>query len=183
MAGFWVAGAVVLLGLASALVWAMAGALSAVASTEDLARADLPGTVRTPVTEARTLVVYYEGEPVPELGELALRVTGPSGGVVPVEVYEPDLEYDSPVAPGTVGTAVASFRASAAGAYRVDSPFMPETAAKLAVGEDVSRGFAQTMVGPTLLAAGAVLLALLIAFVTAVRINSRYRAARSGAPA
>lgn len=173
--GFWVAAGVAVLGLAAALAWAVVAGFSAAGSPSDLARSDLPGTVTTRVSDPGRLLVYYEGDPVPDLGRLGVVVTGPSEGFVPVTAYEPVLEYDSPVTPGVVGRAVASFDASLAGTYRVDSPFIPSDGAHLAVGPDIGRGFLQTLVGPAVLATGSVLAAVLIALLTAVRINRRYR--------
>ena len=175
MSGFWVAGVAVVVGVAAALVWGVVAAVSEVGSTEDLARGDLPGSVTTHVTEPQSLVVYYEGDPVPGLNRLDLRVTGPEGELVPVTPSLLDLEYDSPVTPGVVGRAVARFDAKQAGSYRVDSPYIAVGEARLAVGEDVGSGFVHTLVGPTALAVASLLLASGIAVLTAVRINRRYR--------
>ena len=175
MSGFWVAGAAVVVGVAAALVWGVVAAVSEVGSTEDLARGDLPGSVTTRVTEPQSLVVYYEGDPVPGLNRLDLRVTGPEGDLVPVTPSLLDLEYDSPVTPGVVGRAVARFDAKRAGSYRVDSPYIAAGEARLAVGEEVGSGFVHSLVGPTALAVASLLLASGIAVLTAVRINRRYR--------
>lgn len=175
MSGFWVAGAAAVVGVAAALVWIVVAALSDVGSPEELARGDLPGSVTTHVEEPQSVVVYYEGDPVPGLDRLDLRVTGPEGDLVPVTPYLLDLEYDSPATPGVVGRAVAGFDAKRAGSYRVDSPYIAVGEARLAVGEDVGTGFVHTLVGPTALAVASLLLASGIAVLTAVRINRRYR--------
>jgi hypothetical protein len=180
MWGFWVAGAVAVLGLVGAAVWALTAAVSSAAGIEDLERTALPGTVTVRVDEPRTLLVYVEGEPVPTLRQLAPRVTGADGELVPVRRYLLDLRYDSPEVPGTTGTAVAAFDARSPGAYQVESPYLPPTAARLAVGEDVGRTFVQTLVGPAALVAGSLLLAVAMAVVAAVRINAAYRQTRAG---
>lgn len=180
MTGFWLAGGIALVGLVGAVVWAVLGALSTAGSAAALARGPLPGGVATRVAEPTTLVVYYEGQPVPDLGQLGLRVTGPGGAVVPVSAYRLDLRYDSPALPGTVGTAVATFDARRVGVYRVDSAFLPPAEARLAVGADIGRGFLQTLVGPLAVALVSVLAAVALAVLTAVRINDRYRSAGAG---
>jgi hypothetical protein len=173
--GFLVAAAVAVLGLSAAVVWGVLAALSPMGSAADLVRSDLPGAVVTNVSRPGTVVLYYEGDPVPSLSSLDPAVTGPSGRLLAVTPYGSHLEYDSPTTPGVVGTAVGSFAAVRSGIYRVDSAFIPARAARLAVGPDIGRPFVQTMVGPVALGAASVLIAVLIALLTAVRVNRGYR--------
>jgi hypothetical protein len=183
-AGFWMAAVVAAAGVVAAAVWATLGALAAAGSTEDFARTDLPGTVTVRVTEPQALVVYFEGDPVPDLDRLALRVTGPADRPVRVRPYDGYVRYDSPVAPGIVGTAVATFDAERGGTYRVDSPLIGpavgQGGARFAVGEDVAGGFVANLVGPAALVVGSLLAASAIALATAVRINGSYRRSREG---
>lgn len=178
-AGFWLAAVVAALGVVAAAGWATLNAFSAAGSVDDLVRSDLPGTATVRVTEPQTVVVYFEGDPVPDLDRLALRVTGPGERGVPVLRNTLDVRYDSPASPGTLGTAVATFDADRSGSYRVDSPFVPAGEARLAVGDDVAGGFARTLIGPALLVAASLLAASGIALVTAVRINHAYRRRRA----
>jgi hypothetical protein len=169
ISGFWVAGSVAVLGVAAAILWAVIETVTAIDAAAGLARGVVPGAVTAEVDDPGTVVVYYEGEPVPPLADLRLEVTGPKGTRIAVRAYQHDLRYDSPVDPVAVGTAVADFEAPQDGAYLVETAYAPSGTARLAVGGDVGVGFAETLVGPGLLALGSMLAALVIAVLTAVR--------------
>lgn len=171
ISGFSVAASVAVLGVAAAILWAVIEAVTAIDAAAGLARGVVPGAVTSEVRDPGTVVVYYEGEPVPPLADLRLEVTGPQGRIA-VRAYEHDLRYDSPVDPEAVGTAVADFEAPQEGAYRVETAYAPPGTARIAVGEDVGVGFAETLVGPGLLALGSLLAALVIAVLTAARSAS-----------
>jgi hypothetical protein len=168
-AGYWIATVIALAGLFGAIVWAASGALDSVARTGNMARAALPASVTTEVDEPRTLVVYYEGARVPSLTQLDVQVSGPGGTPVPVDDLGYDVRYDSPAQPGVVGTGIAAFEAAEPGRYTTTTSYDPGGLAYLAVGENIGADFLQRTVGPLLLAAGAFLLALVIAIRTAVR--------------
>ena len=168
-AGFWIAGIIAVAGLLGAVVWAAFGAFGAVTGTNDLARAPLPASVTTEVARAGTVVVYYEGAPVPSLTQLGVDVADPAGDSVPVSDYAYDLQYEAPALPGVVGRAVATFEAAAPGSYVVTSRYDPTGVARLAVGDNVATSFLQRMVGPVLLAAVAFSIAVVVAVMTAAR--------------
>lgn len=171
-AGYW--GAVVALaGLLGAVLWAGFGALGAVTAPDDFARAALPANVTAEVAEPGTLVVYYEGDPVPSLAQLDVEVASPGGPLVQVSDVGYDLRYDSPAQPGRVGTAVATFEAAEPGQYTITSRYDPRGLAHLAVGENIGADFVQRMLGPVLLAAGTLLVAIVVALCTVTRRSRR----------
>lgn len=172
-AGYRVAAVVALAGLLGAVLWAALGALGAVTAPDDLARAALPANVTAEVTEPGTLVVYYEGDPVPSLAQLDVEVAGPGGPLVQVSDVGYDLRYDSPTEPGGVGTAVATFEAAEPGQYAITSRYDPRGLAHLAVGENIGADFVQRMLGPVLLAAGTLLVAVVVALSTVTRRSRR----------
>ena len=169
-AGYWIAGLVALLGLATAFVWAAFGALTMLNAADGFARTPLPGAVTVHVTHAgSTVVVYYEGEPVPSRADLGIRVSDLLGNQVPLRPYDTLLQYDAPAQPHVTATAVGSFEAPLSGAYTVTSGYTaPAVDTRLAVGEDIAGTFIGRMVAPTALAAGSVLGAGLVLSATAV---------------
>lgn len=102
-AGYWTAAVIALAGLFGAVVGAAFGALGAVTGTSDLARAALPASVAAEVGEPGTLVVYFEGEQLPSLAQLDVRVSGPGGAQVSIDAFAYDLRYDAPAQPGGGG--------------------------------------------------------------------------------
>lgn len=167
--GYWLAAVIAVAGLLGAIVWAAVGAVGAVTGPDDLVRAALPADVTTQVAEPATLVVYYEGETVPSLTQLDVEVSGPGGARLPVSELGYDVEYDSPLRAGVVGTAMATFEAAEPGEYTISARYDPPAPAQLAVGENVAADFVQRMLGPALLAAGSLLLAFVIALSSLVR--------------
>lgn len=167
--GYWIAAVIAVAGLLGAVVWAAFGALGSVTRTGDLAREALPASMTTEVSEPGTLVVYYEGGSVPSSAQLDVRVSGPDGAAVPVGDFGYDLRYDAPTQPDVVGRAVATFEATEPGQHTITSRYDPQGLAYLAVGENIGADFVQRMFGPSLLAAGTLLLAIVIALSTAVR--------------
>jgi hypothetical protein len=165
-AGYWLAGVVLVLGLAAAIAWASVRTLAAIDGTEDFARGAIPGAVTVPVRETGKLIVYYEANDRPALQELELVVRAPDGGVVPVSGYGSELEYDVPGRAGVVAQAVATFDATTAGVYTVSASAPAEPGAQLAVGESVGRDVVATLVQAGGVALGAAALAAGIALLT-----------------
>jgi len=139
------------------------GALNAFSGVDRLARASVPGVVSVNAPRAAEMVVYHEGGAPASLNELGLRVRGPGGVTVATRPYGVDLRYRHD---HQVGTAVASFKAPAAGRYLI-STTAAEPGARLAVGGDLGAAImltdlATVGVGLAALTALAVVVALVL---------------------
>jgi len=119
--------------------------------------------------------VYVEGNRPLAVAALDLTVTGPTGAAVPATTYRQKLQYDVPDRNGMVGTAVASFRAGAAGAYRLSTTATGlEPGATLAVGGDLAWNAVGRLIGPGVLGLGAVAVAVLVAVTAGRRARTRH---------
>jgi hypothetical protein len=156
----WAAGLVAVIGVIVAGAWTVVGVLSAMNTSDDFARADIPGTVTAQVADTGRQYVYYEGDhkaPVPSFDQLRLQVSGPARAAVEVKPYGFHMQYDAHG--GLLGTAVATFDASTPGAYAITST-ATDAGARLAVGDSVAGHLTIPLVGSgvvLVLAAGAAL--------------------------
>lgn len=167
---YWLAGILAVLGLLAAVGWGGLRLLSAIDEPRDFARAPTPGMVSVTVPGFSTQIVYYEGDRATPVAALDLTVTGPSGAAVTASTYRQKLQYDVPGRNGMVGTAVASFRADIAGAYRVSTTAAAlDPGATLAVGPNVAHNAVGRLVGPGVLGLGTLVAAGAVAAATAVR--------------
>ena len=78
--------------------------------------------------------------------------------------YRSSVRYD--LEPGRAGRAVATFQATAAGAYRVSAARATEAGARLAVGQDIARSLVLTRLGAVILGLVTVLVAVPLAVAT-----------------
>ena len=130
---------------------------------EPTANARIGGATRWDPGTRTTVAVPSVGDP-PAFQELGLQVTGPGGAAVPVATYRSSARYD--LEPGRAGRAVATFQATAAGAYRVSAARATEAGARLAVGQDIARSLVLTRLGAVILGLVTVLVAVPLAVVT-----------------
>jgi hypothetical protein len=158
------AGLVAIVGLLAATAWAAVIVTAALGEPADFTRVAIPGAATLELRRGDTLVVYYEGSctgtssPTPALADLRLRVTAPGGSAVAVRPYAGSQRYDHA---GGTGTAVATFRADAAGTYRITTA--GPAGGALAVGPSVIRTAVTGLLGPALVAIAVVVLAVVIA--------------------
>jgi hypothetical protein len=131
--GYWLAGLIFLAGLVIGVGYAVAAISGALSASDRFDRTTVGGSVSVTVDAAGPMVIYSETSTVPSLASLGLTVVGPTGEPVAVRPYVADLRYDRE---GGLGTAVATFTASAAGIYQVSSE-ATHTSAVLAVGPDI----------------------------------------------
>jgi hypothetical protein len=105
-----------IVGIAGGFIWLFAAEAALSGHASGFARASVPGAVTLPVGHAGTYYVYAEGNAPDTLGDLAVQVTGPAGGVVPVKALTPRPVYLRHL---RGGRAVGTFEASRTGDYRV----------------------------------------------------------------
>jgi hypothetical protein len=118
------------LALLGAVVYGVVGTVRALDRPDHFARAAIPGQLLIQATAGAENTIYYEGATRATRRALRLRVTGPTGQPVTIKAYHGTVEYDIR---GIVARAVASFKASTTGSYRV-SASAAEAGARLAVG-------------------------------------------------
>jgi hypothetical protein len=157
---FVAAAAVVVLGLLTALGWAVVGVVAAWQAPDGFARTELPGTVAVQVTDTGTQWLYYEhtdGTDVASLDGIGIRIVGPDGQAVSSQKTELAMVYDAK--DGALGTAIGTFDATTRGTYTVTAQVAPTPGTALAVGPSV----ADPLLTPLLGAAAVVGLSMLLA--------------------
>lgn len=140
-------------------------------------RMTVPGTATVQVTQPATRVLYLEGpRAAAPAGQLGIRVTGPAGSAVAVAAYHGDLRYDVPGESGRVGKAIASFRAAAAGDYRISAGTATAgTGGTLAVGDDVMWDVVPHIAGAAAVFLVGVGAGLTLIIITGVRRSAAHR--------
>jgi hypothetical protein len=159
-------GLIAMLGVSAAAIWAVSSVLATVKSPDHFARAAVPGTAVVQLAAGDNPVVYYEGPDTPTASNLGLRVTSPDGELVRTSAYRGDLRYDTN---GGTGRAIVTFHARIAGEYRISTTMRTGADARIAVGDSVARSVAYDLIGPALVTAAAVILALVCAAVPFTR--------------
>ena len=100
------------------------------------------------VTDTGTQWQYHErpdDTPVASLDQLGVRITGPAGDIVTPKPTDLDMEYDA--RGGDLGTAVATFDATAPGAYTVTATTTPAAGTSFAVGPSVADPLRTPLIG------------------------------------
>lgn len=170
---YLLAGAIAVVGLAGAGLWASTALLAEIERPAGFERITAPGEGTVTLAEGDVTVVYAEGAAQPP-SAADVQVSGPDGTAVTIRPYGGDLRYDVPASAdarrGDVGTAVATFTAPADGAYDVGSSTFTGT---LAVGSDLAPGALRSVLLPALLGVASLVAGLVIAVRTAVRAASR----------
>jgi hypothetical protein len=116
-AWYWVAGIVLVVGVAAGIVVGILGYLDALDEYDNFPRLAAPGATEVVVDDPGDLVIYHQGSTLPSLAEFELSVTGPSGAVA-VEPYESTLIFETGEGRAR---ALASFEAVDTGTYRVEA--------------------------------------------------------------
>jgi hypothetical protein len=130
--GWWyaVAGAIVVVGLAVAVVLVVRAVVTMTDEIDDFDRAQMPVTLQVEIDEPGGYTIYHEvenGRVSNYLrGEPSVSVTDPGGAPVVLDRYDSTVTYDFG---GHDGEAVYSFRADQAGTYTVDASMSFETRA------------------------------------------------------
>jgi hypothetical protein len=166
---YWVAAAVVVLGIGGGVVWGVVSTVRTHDLAESLPRTDAPGTVETYVGSGGSQLIYFEGEGRPGPDALGLSVLAPDGSSVRVEPYDAIMKYDIA---GWVGTPIASFSAQTAGTYTVlaESGYHE---GRISAGDNFIRTQAIDIVGALALIAASLVAGTLIVIVVAVKRSRR----------
>jgi hypothetical protein len=164
-AWYWVAAAVVLLGVAAGVAWGTVATLHTHQQAQDLPRTGLPGRLEVATTAGTSTIIFFEGEGKPSPAELGLTVTGPNGSQVPVRPYDLRMDYEIG---GWTGTPVASFSAPDTGTYVVAAQ-KTSGAGEIAAGANFVRAQALNIVGALALISASIALGLVMVVVTIVR--------------
>lgn len=115
---YWVAGVVAFVGLVAGLVIGVLGYLNALDDFDAFPRLSAPGVAEVVVDDPGNLVIYHRGAGSPDLADLGITVTDPSGSSVAVETYDSVLIF------GTgdgQARAVATFDAVGTGTYQMEA--------------------------------------------------------------
>lgn len=171
---YGVAAMVVVIAGVVAATWFVASVASLTRHAEAFPRTTTPGTLSFTVDEPGTRYVYVEAEEIPALASLGAALYGPDGAAVPLRPYELDVRYD---AYDRSGRAVASFRAPAAGTYRL---VVPNAVGYVAVGDGVTGRLIRSLTRPLMIGFAGLLLGGAIAVWVAVRRGPNVPSGRVG---
>jgi hypothetical protein len=191
-AGYWVAGAILVLGCGGAVVWFVVAIIGLVDAPNDFARFDVPGSAVVALDDGDWMI-YHE---YPGANSSSYRippsvdVTGPTGRPVSVRPVSGSYTYDIG---GHDGVAIYEFTANDAGSYTIDAQTVGEPLGRGADGIAIGRPmFGASQLGSILgsmgLGGAALVIGLIVLIVTIVRRGNARRARRPpiapyGAPA
>jgi hypothetical protein len=162
-AGYWIALAVLMTGVALAVTWGVRAVVDAGERANALPRTAVPGELVVEVSEAGDQMVYFAGGNHATPASLGLQVTSPSGATIPLTTYDLILEVDLA---GGLGRAVATFPADTQGAYVVTAVPTAGRSGSIAVGEDVAKDVLPDVLGALALAWFSVFVAVALAGIT-----------------
>lgn len=185
-AGYWIAGAIWILGIGGAVVWFFITVFALVQAPDDFERIDVPGT-RELTLDAGEWVVYHE---YPGAGSTFsfeqpdIEVTASDGDEV--TVYDINLQQTYQTFDGTEGTAIGEFDVAARDTFTVRVLGEPRFDQQVAVGRPYEDAIDLGHLGwAMLLGIGSFVAGLTVLVVTIVRRGSAKRkrllaTARSG---
>jgi hypothetical protein len=169
-AGYWIALLIGLGGLVGGLAWGLTAYRGLQEEIDGFARLTVPGEAVVPIEASGGQVVYYEGPGSPSLQDLDVRIMGPGGAHVPVDVYDADLRYDAP--DQVVGRAIGTFQAATPGRYGIVVGAAPQ-GSRVAVGGSIASSKLGSIIGALLLVVAAGAAGLVLAVVTGIRRSRR----------
>jgi hypothetical protein len=180
-AGYWIGGALIVLGVAGAVLWGVLSFTGMGDTVDDFARAPVPGSAIVQL-EARKYIVYVEG---PGVGEdftppVQFQIVDADGdGALPIAGYGGSLTYSMG---GHSGSAQGTVTPSRAGAYelRAFSPADRSAGYAVALGGSIAGRILRTLLG--VFAIGGLLLAAGIGSIITTAVRRRRRGADPPAP-
>jgi hypothetical protein len=170
-AWYWLAAAVVVLGVGCGLAWGVTSTIHTRDHAEGLPRTSLPGTLQVSVGTGDSQLIFFEGEGRPSPEAIGLTVTASDGSAVPVKPYDLIMDYDIA---GWTGSPIASFSAPVQGTYTVTAAD-PYRDGRMAVGENFLRAQAISIVGALALIVASVVAGVVIVTIVAVRHSASSR--------
>ncbi len=166
VAGYWIAGAIALIGVVAAAVWAITGTVGVIGEVNAFPRIDVPGSDTVNIDETGGRVVFYEGTGKPHWELLSLEIAGPDGSPVPIATYVTDLTYSFG---GRTATAIATFEATEEGTYSVSTSNAPEPGARIAIGNSFAKEAVGRIFGAFAIGGLSVIVAIILFIVTLLR--------------
>jgi hypothetical protein len=165
-AGYWLAVAVLIGGLAAGLTW---GLISYRGYQDDIDRfARVPATGgQVTLTQSGERTIYYEGFAASAGAHPKIAINAPNGSPVRVQPFEGDLRYDAP--DGFVGVAIGTFRAELPGIYDVITAETIDGDTRIAIGTGVPTSAIASVVGAFFVIGATFLVGLAVIIFTAVR--------------
>ncbi len=168
---YWAAGIIAGAGVIAGIVLGITSFLSYQDDLRGMARAG--GEVHVSLTAGEDAVVFLEGPGVADNRDLrpTVSVTGPGGDRLAVGSYDTELLYDVPGRRGATGRAVATFDPTVNGVYTVSA--VTPAGTTIAVGAGLNLATLTSFIAALVLPALAVLLAIGMAVVVAMRRRSQ----------
>jgi hypothetical protein len=163
VAGYWLAGALVITGVAGAIIWFVLGFIGLSDTIDDFQRVPADGGGIVTLDADRDYVIYIEEDNRFGSG-VRVGLIDPNGAEVDIDRYRTELTYDFG---GRAGRAAFTFRSGESGDYNLlaDGP----TDVELAVGSSVAGDLVLAITVPFVIGGVGLLLGLLLLIVTLVR--------------
>lgn len=165
-AGYWIAAGILVVTVVAAVALGVTRFVDTLTTPDNYPRSVVPGTVVLHVGDPGERIIYSEGSQL-ALAALDVTVTGPGGADVTVHPYDTgDVTYDTS---GHSGRAVGKFDASDTGDYRISATGENEPqGGAFAVGTDLFKDLVGIFLGPAIVFAIGLALAVTIFVVTII---------------
>lgn len=181
VAGYWIGSAVIVLGIAGAVVWFVLSIVALARTPSDYERFAVPSRTVTTL-DAGSFDVYFERPGISGYGayvnQPTVVVEDSSGSSVSIGV---PLRTSTYKVGSHEGRLIGSFTITRAGAYTVTVRGEPDSSARIAFGHGLEFGDVAGLVGASALGAISLLAGILLLVVTAVRRSRARRLTGSGA--
>ena len=166
VAGYWIGGGLVLLGIVGAIVWFVIGLVGISNAVDDFERVPADGGGEVALDDDTAYVIYIEDRSTSRFASnVRVTLTDPSGGAVDVRNYGSEFNYDFG---GRAGTALFTFRSGSAGEYLLASE-SSAVGSSLAVGPSLAGDLVWTIAMPFVIGGIGFLVGIILIIVTLVR--------------
>jgi len=166
VAGYWVGGALVLLGIVGAIVWFVVGLVGISNAVDDFQRVPADGGGVVALDDDTPYVIYIEDRSTSRVASnVRVTLTDPSGEPIDVRTYGSEFNYDFG---GRAGTALFTFRSDEAGEYTLASE-SSASRSNLAVGPSLADDLVWTIAMPFVIGGIGFLAGIILIVVTLVR--------------
>ncbi len=172
VAGYWIGGALILIGIAGAVVWLVVGLMGISNAVDEFERVPADGGGTIALDDDRPYVVYIEDGSTSRFAtDVRLAIIDPSGDEVDLRKYGTEFNYDFS---GRSGAASFTFRSDEAGDYTVVSE-SSSSRATVAVGRSLAGTLVWTIVTPFVIGGVGLLLGIVLMVVTLTRRSTDKR--------
>ena len=178
VAGYWIGGALVVLGIVGAAVWFVVGLVGISNSVDDFERVPANGGGTVTLDNDTAYVIYIEDRSGSRFAaSVRVSIADPSGDPVDVGTYGSEFDYDFG---GRSGTALFTFRSDEAGEYALTSE-SSSLRANLAVGRSLASDLVWTIAIPFVIGGIGFLIGIVLIVVTLVRRSGDRKRRDAGA--